>query len=295
MAATKWDRLALRAASAETASSIPVFLYGTAWKKGRTADLVYQALCSGFTAVDTAAQPKHYREDLVGEGIQTKYTAVSGQNPDDMPYDPKSSIAEQVHASIKSSLRNLRPSDDPDSESKAYLDALVLHSPLPSIGQTLEAWAALEEYVPDKIRHLGISNCPASVLSVLHEAAKVKPAVVQNRFFRKGNYDREVRRFCNANSIVYQSFWTLTANPDVVFSAPVGLLANQLGISPQAAMYCLVLSLGNIVILNGTTKEERMVDDLQAPKQVEEFAMKRPDAWERVRTAFKDFIGESNM
>lgn len=50
--------------------AIPAFLYGTAWKKERTADLVYQALCSGFQGIDTAAQPKHYREDLVGEGIR---------------------------------------------------------------------------------------------------------------------------------------------------------------------------------------------------------------------------------
>lgn len=50
--------------------AIPAFLYGTAWKKEKTADLVYQALCSGFRGVDTAAQPKHYREDLVGDGIR---------------------------------------------------------------------------------------------------------------------------------------------------------------------------------------------------------------------------------
>lgn len=29
-----------------------------------------EAILSGFRAVDTAAQPKHYREDLVGEGIR---------------------------------------------------------------------------------------------------------------------------------------------------------------------------------------------------------------------------------
>lgn len=50
--------------------AIPAFVYGTAWKKEKTADLVYQALCNGFSAIDTAAQPKHYREDLVGEGIR---------------------------------------------------------------------------------------------------------------------------------------------------------------------------------------------------------------------------------
>ena len=54
--------------------AVPAFLYGTAWKKEKTADLVYQALCSGFRGVDTAAQPKHYREDLVGKGIRRALT-----------------------------------------------------------------------------------------------------------------------------------------------------------------------------------------------------------------------------
>jgi diketogulonate reductase-like aldo/keto reductase len=31
--------------------------------------LVYQAIKAGFRGIDTAAQPRHYQEDLVGEGI----------------------------------------------------------------------------------------------------------------------------------------------------------------------------------------------------------------------------------
>lgn len=82
-----WDRLLLRpsvsgagestttststsSSSAATQSSIPVFLYGTAWKKQQTADLVYKALCAGFRGIDTAGQPRHYQENLVGEGIR---------------------------------------------------------------------------------------------------------------------------------------------------------------------------------------------------------------------------------
>ena len=52
------------------AARIPRLLYGTAWKKNQTQALVYQALEAGFRGVDTAAQPKHYQEDLVGEGIR---------------------------------------------------------------------------------------------------------------------------------------------------------------------------------------------------------------------------------
>jgi diketogulonate reductase-like aldo/keto reductase len=49
---------------------IPKLVYGTAWKKERTADLVYQALKAGFRGIDTAAQPRHYQENLVGDGVR---------------------------------------------------------------------------------------------------------------------------------------------------------------------------------------------------------------------------------
>jgi diketogulonate reductase-like aldo/keto reductase len=65
-----WDKYILRSVQEAPPAHLPLFLYGTAWKKERTADLVYQALNTGFRAVDTAGQPKHYQEDLVGEGIR---------------------------------------------------------------------------------------------------------------------------------------------------------------------------------------------------------------------------------
>lgn len=41
---------------------IPTMLYGTAWKKERTASYVVQAIKSGFKGIDVACQPKHYNE-----------------------------------------------------------------------------------------------------------------------------------------------------------------------------------------------------------------------------------------
>ncbi|BEI80295.1 hypothetical protein CcaverHIS002_0108240 [Cutaneotrichosporon cavernicola] len=37
---------------------MPKIIYGTAWKKDQTAELVYTALKSGFRGIDTACQPK---------------------------------------------------------------------------------------------------------------------------------------------------------------------------------------------------------------------------------------------
>lgn len=55
---------------ANTLTKIPKLVYGTAWKKERSNDLVYQAIKAGFRGIDTAAQPRHYQENLVGEGIR---------------------------------------------------------------------------------------------------------------------------------------------------------------------------------------------------------------------------------
>lgn len=44
-------------------------VYGTAWKKEQTTELVYNAIKAGFRKIATAAQPKHYREDLVAAGV----------------------------------------------------------------------------------------------------------------------------------------------------------------------------------------------------------------------------------
>lgn len=55
---------------ANTLIQIPRFVYGTAWKKDRTTELVFEALRAGFKGLDTAAQPRHYREDEVGAAVR---------------------------------------------------------------------------------------------------------------------------------------------------------------------------------------------------------------------------------
>jgi diketogulonate reductase-like aldo/keto reductase len=228
-------------------------LYGTAWKKERTASLVTQALQAGFLAIDTAAQPKHYQEHLVGNGIrsflssssttrqdlylQTKYTSIDGQNPNNLPYDPSTSITEQVKASIASSLHNLRHSENAQ---ESYIDCLVLHSPLPTIKQTMEAWDAMSSFVPTKVHSLGISNTSLPILQHIWSNSSVKPKV-----------DIALREFCKENGIQYQSFWTLTGNPELLGSQFVQKTAEEVGVSVEVALYLLVQGLG-ITPINGT-------------------------------------------
>src|SRR3954469_16117406 len=100
----------------------PTFLYGTAWKEDRTATLTELAIRSGFRAIDTANQRRHYFEAGVGEALaavyraglvtraelflQTKFTYQPGQDHR-LPYDPTAPLAAQVAQSLASSLEHL--------------------------------------------------------------------------------------------------------------------------------------------------------------------------------------------
>ena len=206
-----------------------------------------------------------------------------------MPYDPKASIENQVKTSIASSLKNLRTTDG-----TAYIDCLVLHSPLSTLEDTLLAWKVLEAYVPHTIRTLGISNLTLPLLESLWKdtATKIKPAVVQIRFYPKTGFEVPLRKFCRANDIIFQSFWTLTANPGLLTSQPVKALALGAQISEPVALYRLVLGLANTVILDGTTNETTMREDLEGIRRTETFIEENPDQWTENLAEFKRLIRE---
>src|ERR1700730_3393660 len=248
---------------------VPRIIYGTAWKKSETAHLVAKAIRQGFRGIDTACQPKHYDEAGVGAGValslggalvradlylQSKFTSVSGQDPKSVPYDPNAPLRDEVAQSFAASLRNLQT---------AYLDCLVLHSPLASPAQTLEVWHAMESLVPGGgVRQLGISNCyRLEQLKALHDSARIKPSVVQNRLYAETRYDREIRAFCRDSRIIYQSFWTLSAYPHVLKHATVAGLASKYGRTPAQVLF-RYLTQREVVPLTGTRSEAHMREDL---------------------------------
>lgn len=248
---------------------IPRIIYGTAWKKDRTAALVEQAIGLGFRSIDTACQPKHYNEAGVGDGVaaclhrgldraelylQSKFTSLSGQDPMRVPYDPNAGLSEQVAQSFQTSLKNLQTT---------YLDCLVLHSPLANYRHTLEVWQAMERiFDSGGVKQLGISNCyDPQLFELLYQDAKVKPAVIQNRFYAETGYDHAIRDFCREQRIIYQSFWTLTANPNVLAHPTVQALAAKYRCS-AAQIFFRYLSLIDIIPLTGTTSESHMREDL---------------------------------
>jgi len=249
---------------------MPSLIYGTAWKKEHTADLVVQAVLSGFRGIDTACQPKHYEESLVGEAIkrlkthdimrdelfiQTKFTPLSGQDPHRIPYNPNDSLEIQVAHSFETSKHNLGTD---------YVDSLVLHSPLFPYVNLIKVWSAMEAiYHSGQARQLGISNCyDLELLQRLYKDADVKPSVVQNRFYAESGYDVELRQWCNEEGIIYQSFWSLTANPHILGSKAVTALAQKYDKTQAQILYRYLNQMG-IVPLIGSTSQQHMKEDLE--------------------------------
>jgi len=249
---------------------MPRLIYGTAWKKERTTELVVKAVLAGFRGIDTACQPKHYQEDLVGAALlelqqkhgikredlflQTKFTSLDGQDPARIPYDKAAPLQDQVRQSFAKSLSNLHTT---------YIDSLVLHSPMRTHADTMNVWNVFEEFhSKGAVKQLGVSNSYSlEEFERIHREAKVKPAVLQNRFRAETGYDEEIREFCKENGVTYQSFWTLTANPQVIHGKSIKAISSSRGITPEQSFFRFVMDLG-IAPLTGTTCDAHMREDL---------------------------------
>ncbi len=251
---------------------IPDFLYGTAWKEDRTAQLTELAIRTGFRAIDTANQRRHYFEAGAGEGLfaayragivtradlflQTKFTYQDGQDHR-LPYDPAASLAVQVAQSMASSLEHLGTD---------HVDSFVLHGPSARYNWTDDdaiTWEAMvKERNAGRTRLLGVSNVALTHLEQMLEYHVDAPSFVQNRCYARLGWDREVRELCRRNNIIYQGFSLLTANKDVLASSNHHRPRRaQEGATPAQIVFAFARAVG-MLPLTGTSSSEHMQQDL---------------------------------
>jgi diketogulonate reductase-like aldo/keto reductase len=246
-------------------------MYGAAWKEDRTAALTELALRSGFRAIDTANQRKHYFEGGVGEGLaavyrdgvvargdlflQTKFTYQRGQDHR-LPYDPEASLSAQVAQSMASSLEHLGTD---------YVDSYLLHGPSSLdnwADDDAEVWEAMCKPRNDgRTRFLGVSNISLRQLEQMTASHAEAPAFVQNRCYARDGWDREVRSFCREREIIYQGFSLLTANKMVVSHPLIAEIAERANATPQQVVFGFARMIG-ILPLTGTSSVEHMKEDL---------------------------------
>lgn len=254
--------------------NLPVMMYGTAWKEERTGELSLMALKSGFRAIDTANQRKHYNEAGVGEALlcwyqkhggkrdelflQTKYTYERGQDHR-LPYDPKASFSTQVLQSFESSLEHLHTD---------FLDSYVLHGPYQSTGLhpvDSEVWSTMEKLVDNgRTRFLGVSNISSAQLEELISQARILPAFVQNRCFARTGWDQKVRELCQKHGIHYQGFSLLTANRTELSNPEVLAIAQKNSCTIPQLVFAMAHQ-SRMISLTGTSSQQHMNEDLQSP------------------------------
>ncbi|HEX2052378.1 MAG TPA: aldo/keto reductase [Actinomycetota bacterium] len=252
-------------------TTVPTFLYGTAWKEDRTYECVLRALEAGFRGIDTANQRRHYHEAEVGRAVQdalsggalqrtdlflqTKYTFLPSQDRR-LPYDPTAPIARQVEQSFSSSLDHL---------GVETVDSYVLHGPTMRDGLSaadLEAWGAMEAlHARGAVRLLGVSNFTPRQLQMLLSRTKAPLSFVQNRCYAALGWDAAVRAICDREGVVYQGFSLLTANVDVLRGRVVQEIALRHGRLPGQVVFRFALQIG-MIPLTGTTDPAHMKEDL---------------------------------
>ena len=249
----------------------PKIIYGTAWKKDDTTRLAIAANAAGFTAFDTANQPKHYQEALLGNAVsqlrdkgiireqlflQSKFTPIDGQDHR-VPYDKSRDIPNQVRESFDSSLKHLQTD---------YLDSYLLHGPYghSSLAHAdWEVWGVLEElYKAGTVKAIGISNVGSSQLAELIAKSEINPHVVQDRCYSDKGWNRATRKLCQEHGITYQGFSVLTANPSVVASPVLASIAKRLGRTVEQIVYRFCIQVG-IVPLCGTTNAMHMTEAIE--------------------------------
>src|SRR5256712_14158457 len=254
-----------------SATPLPDFLYGTAWKEDRTPAVTELAMRTGFRGIDTANQRRHYFEAGVGQGLaaayragivtraqlflQTKFTYRHGQDHR-LPYDPAADLSTQVAQSMASSLEHLGTD---------HVDSYVLHGPASGHGWSdddAETWRAMvKERDAGRTRLLGVSNVSLRHLGQMAATGAEAPAFVQNRCFARLGWDRAVRAFCTERKIVYQGFSLLTANPEVLRHPLVADIAARRKATPAQVVFRFAQGIG-MLPPTGTSDAEHMKQDL---------------------------------
>ncbi|HEY5934996.1 MAG TPA: aldo/keto reductase [Kofleriaceae bacterium] len=244
----------------------PRFIYGTAWKEAETERLTRLALDTGFRAIDTANQRKHYFEAAVGAAlagrrdgvfVQTKFTYLRGQDHR-LPYDEAAPLAIQVEQSFQSSLEHLGTD---------HVDSYLLHGPSQSHGfaqADVDAWRALEAiHGSGRAKAIGISNVSAEQLQRLIEIANVQPAYVQNRCYASSGWNADVRALCRERGIGYQGFSLLTANRRDLVRPMIDEIMMRTGKTREQLVFAFAMQLG-MIPLTGTSSADHMREDLES-------------------------------
>lgn len=297
---TLLEGISLLPSMAAVQSRLPSFIHDTSFKTSTLDAMISEAVTNGFRGFDISRISR--RSAKAGEGLRAVYAegAVSRGDlfiqanvkaPRRLTFDL--ATLKDLRLSIEKTLDHLRV-DEGAAASGTYLDSLLLELPLHSTSDMLSAWSVLEDFVPDTVKDLGVTHATLAQVKLLNGEAKIRPKFVKNLFTRDVEYDRDLRRWCKTNDIIYQAHMPLSYNQRLINTRPITFLCNKLDVKPAAALFCFILALDwNTSVVNGLSVP--MQDDAKDMQTIEEWAAADENQyeWENQLKHFKDLVGEN--
>lgn len=256
---------------------IPAMLYGTAYKRHSTADLVERALRAGFLGVDTAtAEGKRYNDSGVGEALVRVFSATprseyyvqlkvhhvrAGTKEGGEPGE----AAERVVRSLDRGLANLNLD---------HVDTLLLRGPsAEAVSSGLlsqddkDAWDAMGDAVrAGKAKRRGVCNFKPVMIDQLREMGGPPVTVLQVRALAPSGYARQIREYCARHSIIFQAPSLITTNRAALERGGAAhRVAYKHRVTTEQTLLRFALQIG-IVPVVGPSSARHIKDDIDAFK-----------------------------
>lgn len=214
-----------------------------------TAKAVQQALSVGYRHIDTAQM--YGNEAQVAEGI-----AASDVDPGSVFVTSKinnnSHGYDATRRSFAETLHKLRTEQ---------IDLILIHWPLPTVGDFLGTWRALEqEYADGRAKAIGVSNFQPGHLEKLFEQSTVVPAV--NQIEVHPYLAQTALREFNAQHGIATEGWSPIAQGEVLTDPVVGGIAARLGKSPAQVVLRWHIQNG-VIVFPKASSVERMTENMQ--------------------------------
>mmetsp|Transcript_1433 Transcript_1433/g.2085 ORF Transcript_1433/g.2085 Transcript_1433/m.2085 type:complete len:431 (+) Transcript_1433:79-1371(+) len=256
-----------------TTIKVPAMLYGTAYKRHSTADVVERALRAGFFGIDTAtAEGSRYNDSGVGEALrrvvkstqrnqlflQLKIHHVTHKD------ENQGDATTRVLRSFRRALSNLGVD---------YIDALMLRGPSREALRTgtlsqadIDAWATMHELLQaGLVRLLGVANFSPRLIDQLRDLSGLAPpAFLQAKCDADSGWARLLREYCKANNMLFQAPSLVTGNRAVATRGrPVYKIAFKRKVSSERIILRFALQLGIIPVV-GPSSTRHIHDDFDA-------------------------------
>lgn len=163
------------------------------------------AIAAGYRLIDTAISYRN--ESVIGDAVRK-----SGVDREEffltskIPGRPEHTASrEKVEESIADSLAKLQTD---------YIDLYLIHHPWDNLGEMVEVWKVLEEYVDQGVfKAIGVSNFDENQLQYLIDNARIEPAVNQVQS-HAGHWNHEVIAFGKNHGIVSEAWGPLSRVSD---------------------------------------------------------------------------------